>query len=319
MAGFRSYLEKEVSTSQLTELGIEDIDRFDYRDYLLAKGAPSGDALDRWDNGPLRKLFVEFQGQSVEAFYADVREEIDQLAGRRVPMSCNNYGGSWDGIYALFDFGIAELNEKSARPVTMAQRVQKARELGKAQVFTLVSEDVGLTRKVIATLYALGSHLIAPWDVYLRSTPEGSDRYYGKPEDFADLYRFVRTSEALFDSYEDAFFSADGFDDGRYRDTPPVTVANGNWVVSVRAVPADPAAPVVIHLVNWSGAESAEVRIRKSRVFPGGNPVFTLMLPDGTNTSLEAASENDSYILQLPSLSPWALIKVEFAAEQVRR
>jgi hypothetical protein len=319
IAGFRSYLQEKFSGSELAELGIEEIDRFNYREHLIARGAPSGDALANWDSDPLRKHFIEFQSQSVEAFYADMRKRIDHLAGRRVPMSCNNYGGSWNGIYSLFDFGIAELNEQTARPATMVDQLRRARELGKAQVFTLVSEDVALTRKVIGTLYALGSHLIVPWDVYLRSTPEGSDRFYGQPEDFADLFEFVRTNEAAFDDYEDAFVAAEGVDDDRYGAPPPVTVTKGNWVVSVRAVPGDSAGPVVIHLVNWSEAEDSEVRLHKPRLFPGGTPIFTLILPDGSRAPLEAASERDYYVVQLPSPSPWGLIKVENADISVRQ
>lgn len=90
MAGFREYLGKKVSAPELQKAGVPDIAAFDYRAFLKDRKAPVGDAFTRW-NDPLKKHFAEFQRQSVAAFYAWVRPELDKHAGRRVTISSNNY------------------------------------------------------------------------------------------------------------------------------------------------------------------------------------------------------------------------------------
>ena len=117
---------------------------------------------------------------------------LDKHAGRHIPVSCNNYTGRWTFPYEMFDFGVAELPHREAQTTLIREKLIDARKRGKAQIFTYVSTDICETRRVIATCYANGGHLIVPWDVYLKYTPEGSDRYFGKPEEYSDLYGFVR-------------------------------------------------------------------------------------------------------------------------------
>jgi hypothetical protein len=316
MAGFRDYLDAKLSDSELTGLGIVDTATFDYRAHLIAQGAPAGDSLARWKEDPLREHFIAFQKESVERFYRDMRREIDSFAGRRVPFSCNNYGGRWDGIYALFDYGVAELNEKSANPPYMYARLKEAMERRKAQVFTLVSEDVALNRRVIAAMYAFGGHLIAPWDVYLRSTPEGSDRYYGNPDDYADLFGFVRGHAEYFDGYEDAFVSMAGTTDDRYGGSPPIAVEDAGWVIAVRAVPENPDAAVVIHLVNWNGTEGCTLKVEENRCFRDRETRFALLRPGAQRSVLKGRTEGEWCRLEIPPLDPWGIVVVEVDREQ---
>jgi hypothetical protein len=51
-------------------------------------------------------------------------------------------------------------------------------------------EKVVLTRKVIATAYSLGHTCQVPWDKW----NSGNVRYFGKPEDYADIYGFIRAN-----------------------------------------------------------------------------------------------------------------------------
>jgi hypothetical protein len=297
-------------------LGIDDIATFDYRGFLVERGAPAGDALAGWKGDPLRERFIAFQKKSVEDFYREMRPEIDSFAGRHVPFSCNNYLGRWDGIYALFDYGVAELNEKSANPSYMYARLKDARSRGKAQVFTLVSEDVDLNRKAVATMYAFGGHLIAPWDVYLRSTPEGSDRYYGDPDDYEDLFGFVHEHSKYFDGYEDAFVSIEGMTDGRYEGSSPVRVKKAGWVIAVRAVPDHPDAPVVVHLVNWGAVKGCTLEIDAKRCSGERELRYTLLRPDKDETTLEPRTDSDWSRLEIPPLDPWGIVIVAAGEQQ---
>jgi hypothetical protein len=270
-----------------------------------------------------------FQRESVARFYEDFRRQIDEEAGRKVPLSCNNYRAVWDVFpYDLFDFGMAELPESDATPETIYHRLSATRRRGKAQILTFVSEDIQLTRCVIATAYALGSHVLVPWDVYLKSTPEGSVRYFGRPEDFADLYGFVRACAEFLDGYEEAAVgSLTALAEGS---VCPVVVESrsGRICAALRAKPGSPHAAVAVHVVDWSGdGDSALVRIDRGSL-PMREPVrAALLVPPRyvAETHREAESSGAYQSLKhevavavrrvgndlecsLPPLSPWGIL-----------
>ncbi len=309
MAGFPAHLAAATTPAERAEMGLEDLDAFDYGEYLRAAGAPVGDAFARW-NDPLKPHFIEFQRQSVADFYAWVRPEIDRHAGRRVPMSSNNYDGRWSFPYDLFDFGMAELPPRSATPAALYERFAAAHDRGKTQVFTFVSDDPALTRRVIATSYACGGHTIVPWDVYM-----GSDvpRYFGRPEDYADLYRFVRDHADLIDGYEDAAFALPGTADPRHGERPPAAIRRAEEVSAfVRAAPGQAAADVVVHLVDWSDRpQGFRLELDGEPFFAAGRLALTLLRPGHPPEPLEAAeSDSPTILVDLPPLEPWGIVRV---------
>lgn len=308
MAGFRDFLKANATAQTLKTAGVEDVTTFNYRAFLKQRKAPVGDAFARWDD-PLKKHFAEFQRESVAAFYAWVRPEMDKHAGRRVPISSNNYDARWSFPYDLFDFGMAELPAKSATPATLCQKLQDAHRRGKAQVFTFVSEDKALTRKVIATCYACGGHLIVPWDVYMGSN---APRYYGKPEDYADLYRFVRDNAALFDGYEEAAVAVPGLKDARYSKLPPIEVVGSEDAIAlVRAVPGEADAPVIVHLVEWAKTPSPlRLALQTRRFSAGGKLQAKLLRPGQEPLLLPVREEGAEAILEVPPLAPWGIAVV---------
>jgi len=308
VAAFREYLGKKATREELAKLGIEKLEAFDFRAFLKERNAPVGDAFARW-NDPLKKHFAEFQRQSVAAFYAWVRPELDKHAGRRVPMSSNNYDARWSFPYDLFDFGMAELPARNATAAALHHKFQDAHARGKAQVFTFVSDDKALTRKVIATSYACGGHLIVPWDVYMGSN---AARYYGKPEDYADLYKLVRDNAALFDGCEDAAIALPGVKDERYGKLPPIEVVGSRDVCAVvRAVPGQAAAPVVVHLVDWGKTPSPfRLALQTHRFFADGKLAATLLRPGQEPMPLRTAVKASQTLLDLPALGPWGIVVV---------
>jgi len=301
-AGFRAFLEQRLSAGQLAKLGIDDIEHFDYKAYVLERGKKVP--------GQIKGLYRQFQVEAVTKYYADMRAAVDAHAERRVPFSSNNYGGRWGFPCDLFDYGVAELPHRAAEPATLHQRFADARRRGKAQEFTFVSRDVAVTRRVIATCYACGGHLIIPWDVYMGT---GKPRYFGKPDDYADLYKFVRDHAALFDGYEEAAATGKGIRDRRHRKHAPVAVdAGGEVYAFTRAKPGDLGAPVVVHLLDWSKQPKPfEVTLRDARFFAGRTIRARLLRPREKPHELAGVVEEEGLTrLAIPALSPWGMLVV---------
>ncbi len=312
-AGFRRYLQEHAAADDLAKWGIQDLAQFDYREYLKSRQAPVGDAFAKYDGGTLKRSFAAFQEQSVREFYRVVREQIDAHAGRHVVFSSNNYAGRWQFPYDLFEFGMAELPERDANPKAIYQRLAEARRQGKAQLFTLVPKamdgsEVGLTRRVIAISYACGGHVIVPWDVYT-----GSDRprYFGKPEQYADLYCFVRQQRQLFAGYEDAAFVLPDGGDERYPTDPPVAVSDASVAAIVRASPGKPESPVVIHLVDWrSDPQPFRLKIAARRFCRSGEVRMELRQPGKPAAQLDGHEGDNHVEFGIPRLDPWGVVVV---------
>ena len=137
----------------------------------------------------LGKCAPDIQKESMEEFYRWVRGEMDAYAGRHVPFSCNSHPGDRYFFDAAFDYGIEELDQ--ATPYGFYHATRDARRRGKALMYTLRSTSVAETRRGIALSYACGSQIIVPWDVYMPG-PGAPRVYFGRPEDYADLYGMVR-------------------------------------------------------------------------------------------------------------------------------
>jgi hypothetical protein len=324
MEGFRQFLKQKRAELEPQTLGIEDWESFDYKEYLRAKQAPVGDAFRRYEGGKLKELFVEFQRESVARFFREIRAAIDAYAGRHVPFSSNNYRGSWDFPYDLFEIGMAELPQKDATPANMHRLFKEARGRGKHQIFTLVpassdGSEVRITRCAIATSYACGGHMIVPWDVY---TGPNSPRYFGTAEQYADLYRFVRQWAGLFDGYEElaAWIPGEpGPGEGWFslRNAPDVL-----GVVRVR--PKDPAGGVVIHLVDWrQKPEQFRLEVECTGIGPWPQIVATLFRPgqepEECIPNWGSPRGADPATFQIPALSPWGILWIRSEPQRAFR
>ncbi len=286
VAGFRDFLKTRAEAAQLKEWNITEIDTFNFREYVLSVGG--GEHLGKgkpYKGVPadLHEMFMQFQESSTERFHREMREWMNEYAGRHVPYSCNNGSGqSWDHHFLPFDFGYSELMTKTAHPEHLWARMVAARELGKAQTVSAPKPEEPvdpqvyrrLTRKVIATTYACGGHTSVPWDVAM---PGEMGRYFGRPEEYADLYGFVRANARYLDGYEDAAAIGPGIVDERSGARPPVIIEDGSGGVYafVRARPGDAEAPVVIHLVDWGRRKSEK---RNERWMRGEPKSFALKL-----------------------------------------
>lgn len=203
IASFREWMMKNISAEKIAEMGIQDVENFDYKQYLIEKGAPAGDAFKDYDC-PVKETWVQFWDAYTKDFWQRMLAEIKQYAKERnvdLQISCNNSSLQlWTEVVQIFDFGMSELMAGSAWPGHLHNRARVARSHEKHQMFNTPKcnpeadfsdeERTILTRKVIATSYSLGMTCQVPWDKWNHSDA----RYFGKPSDYADLYAFIRAN-----------------------------------------------------------------------------------------------------------------------------
>ncbi len=303
LEGFREYLKENFDPSELeNKFDIEDIDTFNYKEWLFNKGltAKHVHGLIRADhiNNPLFKPFLDFQANANAQFFKELRTALNIHAMKFVPFSHNNtshqiWGRPHDDI---FDFAISEIVLKSSNPAHIYGAASTAREWGQVQVFgTPKSVGKGYTqtelnpikRQVIATSYASGGLCRVPWDMF-EDTKDGAGRYFGKPEHFADLYGFVRAIPEYLESYEDAGAIGPDIEEKRYGEKP-VTINSDkeNIYAFIRAIPKDKDVPIVIHLVDWNKQkEDFEVILNNDSFFPGKEIKVSMLTPVKYNKRL---------------------------------
>ncbi len=202
MAGFTEYL-RTLPEDALHAAGIGDLQAFDYRAFLAHRHGISDAAAYREQRTdlPTTALLEDFQRRSVRSFFADLRREMDAHAGRRVPLSVNtnlqNPSQRHNFLADIPDFCLGETS--SAEMEDLAICAATADALGKYQVVSPFPHTVPDTRMALAATYALGQLYLVPWDVWMG--PE-KDRHFGTPDQYGDLYGFVRGNQGLFDGFE---------------------------------------------------------------------------------------------------------------------
>ncbi len=336
LKGFRRYLAENTTAQKREELGIADPATFDYREHLRRAGAPVGDAFGRWDGGELKRLFVAFQTEATVAFHRRTRKALDAYAGRRVPVSCNNGAHRWGEIQRQFDWAFGELSYGRARPEVLYRMMREAAAHERLQVVTMPKKgDTGdaeawqlRTRRTIATAYACGGLCMVPWDTYM---PRDAPRYFGTPDEYADLYGFIRASRDLLDGYEDAAAIGPGLADDRWAQAAPLSIRGGSGQVRafVRARPGEPGAPVAVHLVEWGEPQPLSIALENALFFGDDKPAVRLLVPPGYDRSahnaaeqrgdysglartvdLAARVEGPMTVVEIPPLEPWGILVV---------
>jgi hypothetical protein len=208
-------------------------------------------------------------------------------------------------------------------------------------VFTLGSYVRLANQYAIATTYAMGAHLLVPWDVWIPNSP----RVYGKPHEYAHFYGFVRAIPEYLDGYGEAFVT--GYDLPK----PSVDLASidgGNTIALVRAKPGDATAPVVVHVVNYTYRRTdCSLTISKAALGFGDKVKARLFTPTPYNKALhelvikaaealrgnalrgpaqakafeplrtvqvlEAETSEDNIVIKLPEFGIWGVVVIEAA------
>lgn len=345
VAGFREYLRQHGDKAQLTAAGVTDPNTFDYAAYLRAKGAPVGDAFRQYPRDYLKGQFIDFQEQSTLEFHRWWRQELNDYAKRYVPVSSNNGLHDHGAIHRLFDYWIGELNWTDSEPETLYENMREVLALGKGQTVTMplrreatvTPEWIARIRQTIATSYALGMHIEAPWDTYLPILGETPARFFGNPADYADLFALVRARAALLDGYELAAATGGSLEDPDWpaNEAPVMVIGPSSRVFAfTRALPGQAQAPVVVHLVDCSAQPRPFTISLNPAVLFGGKPLrLSLITPrpyDETAHNQAADSGDFASLVQqrvlgegkltaceLPPLSPWGLLVIQpLAASQ---
>ena len=336
MKGFRSWLADNADRSELEKLGVSDLAAFDYGDYCRGKKAPTGDAFRLWKTDVLRTYFRQFQIDSSVAFNRWWRQELDRQVGRPIAVSCNNGAKRWTPIELAFDYCIGELRRDHATPAHLHEVMQTARSHGRTQSVTMPLDGsdepespgwVAVNRRTIATMYALGGHIEMPWDTYLPTTD--ARRYFGRPENYADLTAFIRGIAAYLDGHSEAFAGGCSVIDERWRRQPVSLPIPDGVFTTIRTRPGDAAAPLVMHVVDWRDeAGPLEVTIDRSAFFGDAAMTVRLLQPvrEIVPSVHAAAFDTGDYFnlfqttvlpvdsvghLKLPPLLPWGVIVFE--------
>jgi len=335
MDGFTDYLKREFKAEQLTAMGVGNIKTFNYADHLRKKKAPVGDAFNRWNGGPLKKAFLDFQQESMVTFHQWWRGELNRRVGRYIPVACNNGTERWGPVEDQFDFFSGELRYKIATPEHLYKAVRKAPKTGKFQVVAMPQKgdrnNMGawdlLIRQSTAMVYASGGIGRVPWDTYM---PQNAPRYFGDAEKFADLFGFVRANAAYLDGYEEAAAFGKGVTNPKGAN-PAVRVHAAKVYAITRVLPGKADAAVVVHLVDWRDKTKPFGVSLDAKQFFGDRPLkVKLVTPvkyDKTlhrqaekakdysklvkTVVLDVAAKDGKSVVKVPAISPWALLIVE--------
>ncbi|MGE4490228.1 MAG: FN3 associated domain-containing protein [Kiritimatiellales bacterium] len=346
---FRKYLTETKTPEELTALGIDNISDFNYRDYLLSIHAPSGDAFADWDGGPLKEEFITFHKKAIVEFHEEVSKKIDALVGRHVVISGNNAARRYEGDpFDAFDWFIGELSLEHSNPGYIYSVCQDARHSGKVQMVTMPKQDgrgyedplawEQLTRKAIAMAYASGGFCLVPWDIYMPGKVkvngkwESTPRYFGRPEQYANTFAFIKAIAPFLDAYRAVYATGNGLSGqaSGSSDINPVQVLGTPDVSAVvRVLPGEKDTPVIVHLIDWgTSPEGFSVCIDPGSIAPEKALRVKLLTPleKYEKAAHENALKSKNYqsmfnevllaegrqtVFQIPPLNPWGVLIIE--------
>jgi hypothetical protein len=211
LAGFRSYLANDANPQQVEAAGLKGFTG-DYRAFLREKHGvkDASDYKKRFRTLSSTPLWLAYIRHTVEEHYRRLRSQLAEGRERPASLSMNltllyepSEANPYFFLAPFADYSMSETQIKD--PITLRSQAATARALGMGFVPSIRPGTAQENRVAIATLYALGGQPVVPWDVYDGNDESGkAKRYFGTPEDYSDLYRFVRSKPELFDDLETA-------------------------------------------------------------------------------------------------------------------
>ncbi|WP_405206884.1 T9SS type A sorting domain-containing protein [Aquimarina sp. LLG6339-5] len=216
MNGFREYMRGRYTAQELTNLGINNINNFNYRQFLLNSGMTLQMYRNRANsingNIPLYKDFVYFQRQSLNDVMEKLFEYIDTIRpGIEIGATTNvveprGYVYSDRLTYLAGEYGHPSdiATSPSVEPLL---HYKAAEALDKTLIYFPYPDafkalyDRSSPRQArawIAQAYATGSIFTIPGKVWIG----GSNTWDTGWENFADIYEFIHDHNELFDDYE---------------------------------------------------------------------------------------------------------------------
>ncbi|MBQ4805744.1 T9SS type A sorting domain-containing protein [Aquimarina sp. MMG015] len=216
MNGFREYMRGKYTAQELTNLGINNINNFNYRQFLLNTGMTLQTYRNRANsingNIPLYKDFVYFQRQSLNDMMEKLFEYIDTIRpGIEIGATTNvveprGYIYSDRLTYLAGEYGHPS-DIATSPPIEPLLHYKAAEALDKTLIYFPYPDafkalyDRSSPRQArawIAQAYATGSIFTIPGKVWIG----GSNTWDTGWENFADIYEFIHDHNELFDDYE---------------------------------------------------------------------------------------------------------------------
>ncbi|WP_155839606.1 T9SS type A sorting domain-containing protein [Aquimarina latercula] len=216
MNGFREYMRGNYTAQELTNLGINNINNFNYRQFLLNTGMTLQMYRNRANsingNIPLYKDFVYFQRQSLNDMMEKLFEYIDTIRpGIEIGATTNvveprGYIYSDRLTYLAGEYGHPS-DIATSPPIEPLLHYKAAEALDKTLIYFPYPDafkalyDRSSPRQArawIAQAYATGSIFTIPGKVWIG----GSNTWDTGWENFADIYEFIHDHNELFDDYE---------------------------------------------------------------------------------------------------------------------
>lgn len=208
---FIEFLRDRYTTSQLESLSeVANMnaasETFSIKNYFIAKGAKSAPNknLVKWmadrPDSELLHLYREFSNLKTLEYLQIMKSTAKEAAGTYVPLSGNvafyteNYP-----LYQVLDFITSEWVNDRKTPKGFVEMMKFSERMGKQLVGTPATDSVPLLRTMFASSYALGIHMLLPYDVYTGGTPT---HFTAPTEEFRYMADFVRdTADDLNDSF----------------------------------------------------------------------------------------------------------------------
>ena len=221
LAGFRDYLRTNLTEADRKTHQIDDLDGFNYRDFLLSRNFTDeryrAEILAFPPLVPLAREYFDYQWREVNALFRAFKRYAQEF-GENVPMSSNSPFYWAEFMYAIdaHDFYTNEMDyrppEEEILPSEPIYTFKLADALDRLVAITGVprafepcrlNDRPGHIRLWIAQAYAHGHVFMVPDKMWtLRFAGEPDRWYHSKPGDYEALYHFVRDFPDIFDDYE---------------------------------------------------------------------------------------------------------------------
>ncbi|MGB9879347.1 MAG: hypothetical protein ACPLRM_01170, partial [Anaerolineae bacterium] len=216
MSGFREYLKNNVSQKRLEELKLADLNKFDYRQYLMEQGITPEKYHAQRAQLPLAAEFLDFQVKSATKFVAEFREKANEWKGSHMPLAVNSslVGPMNLAITPHLDYFCCEVDHQAGKrqvPLHPIYVYKLADGLDRPVTSTASGGDwadvaannlTTLVRTWIALSYAFGHNFMAPHRQWCYTQEKGTHWYSGPTEEYAPIYQFVRANAELLDNFE---------------------------------------------------------------------------------------------------------------------
>ncbi|WP_041525041.1 thrombospondin type 3 repeat-containing protein [Gilvimarinus agarilyticus] len=247
MENFRAWLSKKYDSTQLAALGINDIDTFDYGEFLISKGVTH----TTWSNAgntitgniPLLEDFIYFNRDVWNQKFGEVLEYIREthpsiaIGASTQLFESRGYTFNENVTFLANELFLDVKLPLTELPTNIIAQLKAAEAVGKPLAyFPYPSEFKKLRdndaprygRGWVALSYAYGGLFSIPANVWIGAAD--ANTWSPGADNYRDIYQFVRNNETLFDGYES--YSKVGLMHAMYSSMKANLLNGGNQVLS---------------------------------------------------------------------------------------